>query len=239
MKSLKYLFAAMLLTCSTASFAQFSNGGGKKGASKIGTAEVNAWQGVRLSYDHTTARIDYDGADNQGYNGLSIGYVKSFSIAKKLPIFFETGLSYNFARYKETETYDDEGYGAEASETITTMGLTLPLNFVYGLQINDKLCFKPYTGFYLRVNLSSKRNVKVEFDDPDLSDYNVDEDYNFFDKKEVGKDAVWNRCQFGWQIGGTLDINKFNVGISYKLDFNEIAEKTKCGIFQATVGYNF
>ena len=36
-----------------------------------------------------------------------------------------------------------------------------------------------------------------------------------------------------------FDINKFNVGIGYALDFNEIAEKTKCGIFSARLGFNF
>ena len=55
----------------------------------------------------------------------------------------------------------------------------------------------------------------------------------------MGDDGVWNRVQVGWQIGTTLDINKFNVGISYALDFNEIAEKTKTSNFSVRVGYNF
>ena len=92
----------------------------------------------------------------------------------------------------------------------------------------------------------SKSNDKLEVSIPsefsqyvDASDYEWDEDYNNFDKDDVGEDGTWNRVQFGWQIGATLDINKFNVGIGYALDFNEIAEKTKCGIFSARLGFNF
>lgn len=62
-------------------------------------------------------------------------------------------------------------------------------------------------------------------------------DWNLFDKDET--DPTWNRVQVGWQIGTTLDINKFNVGISYALDFNEIAEELKTSKFSVRVGYNF
>lgn len=92
----------------------------------------------------------------------------------------------------------------------------------------------------------SKGNDKLELNIPselssyvDPSQYEYDEDYNNFDKDDVGKDYTWNRVQFGWQIGTTLDINKFNVGISYGLDFNEIAEKVKNSAFSVRLGYNF
>lgn len=52
-------------------------------------------------------------------------------------------------------------------------------------------------------------------------------------------DYAWNRCQVGWQIGATLDISKFNVGISYALDFNKLAEETKTSKLAVTVGCNF
>ena len=54
-----------------------------------------------------------------------------------------------------------------------------------------------------------------------------------------GDDDKWKRVQFGWQIGATLDINKFNVGIGYGIDFNEIADDARFGIFSARLGYNF
>ena len=208
------------------------------------------WKGLRFSYDRTFVNIDIDDAPSQDMNGFSLGYVQSFSIAKKLPLFFETGAGINFARYSDSESDSETIYGytisAENKWSTTTLGLTIPLNVVYKININDKLALKPYTGFYLRVNLMSKSNDKMEVSIPsefsqyvDASDYEWDEDYNNFDKDDVGEDGTWNRVQFGWQIGATLDINKFNVGIGYALDFNEIAEKTKCGIFSARLGFNF
>lgn len=251
MKKFKYLLAVMLLGCSTMSFAQFMNGGGSSSSS---AGDVEAWKGLRLSYDRTFVNLDWD--DDWGeepdmdMNGFSIGYVQAFKIAKKFPIFFETGLGLNFARRSESEsnTWEMGPYDVSYEEktSTTALGLTIPLNFVYGVKINDALAIKPYTGFYLRVNVMSKDKEKREVNFPDElldyidpEDYVYDESYNNFDEKEVGKDAVWNRCQFGWQIGATLDINSFNVGIGYALDFNEIAEKTKTSKFAVTVGYNF
>lgn len=246
MKKFKCLLTAMLLGCSTMSFAQFMNGGGSSSSSSDNTP----WKGLRFSYDRTFVNIDIDDAPSQDMNGFSLGYVQSFSIAKKLPLFFETGAGINFARYSDSESDSETIYGytisAENKWSTTTLGLTIPLNVVYKININDKLALKPYTGFYLRVNLMSKSNDKMEVSIPsefsqyvDAIDYEWDEDYNNFDKDDVGEDGTWNRVQFGWQIGATLDINKFNVGIGYALDFNEIAEKTKCGIFSARLGFNF
>lgn len=88
-------------------------------------------------------------------------------------------------------------------------------------------------------------NIPSEFEDYiDRSDYEYDESYNLFDKDDVNElygsdDWKWNRVQFGWQIGATLDISKFNVGIGYALDFNEITEKTKTSKFMVKLGYNF
>ena len=126
------------------------------------------------------------------------------------------------------------------------------------------LAIKPYTGFYLRVNEMAKDKDKTELSvpsgliddmvsmgasDEDIADWMEymgasDESVNLFDEKEVeeayqSKDAKWNRCQFGWQIGATLDIKQFNVGIGYALDFNEISKKVKTSKFAVTVGYNF
>lgn len=228
MKRFKFLLTAMLLTCSSMSFAQFTNGGGSSSTSS--SSDVPTWKGLRFSYDRTFMSYDYEDAENTDMNGFSIGYVQSFKIAKSLPIFLETGAGINFARYSDSKSFDDEEY----KTSITTLGLTIPVNFVYGISINDKLSIKPYTGLYLKANLMSKGKDEYTYDGETESD-----DYSFFDKDDVGKDGVWNRVQVGWQIGTTLDINKFNIGISYALDFNEIAEKTKTSKFSVNLGYNF
>lgn len=216
MKTFKFLLATMLLTCSSMSFAQITNG-------KSSSSDVPAWKGLRISYDRTFMSFAED-VDDNNMNGFSLGYVHSFNIAKSLPIFLETGAGINFARY--SDSFED------FEESVNTLGLTIPVNFVYGIGINDKLTIKPYTGLYLRANLMGK--VKYEMN-------GKSEDFNLFDKddmKELDSDT-WNRVQVGWQIGTTFDINKFNVGISYALDFNEIAEDTKTSKFSINLGYNF
>ncbi len=249
MKKFKCLLTAMLLVFSTASFAQFMNSTGSANSS-TSSSEVPSWKGLRLSYDRTFVNQDWEDAEKCDMNGFTISYVQSFQLSKKLPLFFETGLGLNFARYSDSESASEDFYdytiSAENKWSTTTMGLSIPLNIVYAFAINEKITLKPYTGFYLRVNLTSKSTDKMEVSIPsdlldyvDPSDYEYDEDWSNFDEDEVGKDNTWNRCQFGWQIGATMDINKFNVGIGYALDLNEIAEKTKIGIFSARVGINF
>lgn len=71
------------------------------------------------------------------------------------------------------------------------------------------------------------------------SSLNFEEEVNCFDEDEIGREYVWNRAQVGWQIGASLDYKRINIGIGYALDFNEITEKTKCGIFSANIGVNF
>lgn len=245
MKKIKYCLSMMLLACSTMSFAQFSNGGG----SKSSAADTEAWKGLRFSYDLSqpryTGKGDFEYKSSYKFNGFTLGYVHAFNIAQ-LPLFIETGAGISFARYSDSESDSEDGFSATGTYSETLWGLRIPVNLVYKVQINDKLAIKPFTGFYLRANLSGKANEKMEVSIPseyqqyvDPSDYEYDKDYNLFDEDDMGKDGTWKRVQFGWQIGATLDISKFNVGIGYALDLNEIFEKTKVGIFSATVGFNF
>lgn len=242
MKKFKCLLTAMLLGCSTMSFAQFMNGGGSSASS---SSDVEAWKGLRFSYDRTFVNQDWEDADDMDMNGFSIGYEHAFKVAKKLPIFIQTGLDLNFARYKDDESEYDDYYGEswEYEDKITSLGLSIPVNFVYGVKINDMLAIKPYTGFYLRVNLMAKEKYTETWSDGTDSE-SEETETNLFDEDEVkeaygSKDWTWNRVQAGWQIGATLDISKFNVGIGYALDFNEITEKTKTSKFMVKLGYNF
>lgn len=222
MKKIKYCLTLILLTCSAMSFAQFSNGGGSSTPSDAN----QAWKGLRFGYDLTSANGDnYDGDGGYTFHGFNMEYVHAFNIAK-IPLFIETGGGISFARYKENLEWGYDEYSF--SQSVNMLSLHIPVNLVYKIRLNDKISIKPFTGFYLRANLMGKYK---------LSDGEDSEDYNVFDKDDM--ENTWNRVQFGWQIGTTLDINKFNIGIGYALDFNELAEGIKCGIFSAKVGINF
>ena len=77
-----------------------------------------------------------------------------------MPLFIQTGIGINFSRHSDSESESDEYYGYtvgyESKNSITQLGLNIPINLVYGVKINEQLAIKPYTGFYLRVNLMAK-----------------------------------------------------------------------------------
>ena len=56
---------------------------------------------------------------------------------------------------------------------------------------------------------------------------------DMFDEDEGDGD----RIQYGLQIGARLDFNKFNVGVSYGFDINEIMDDTKTNKIAFTVGF--
>ncbi len=214
MKKMKLIVMAMLLACTTSSFAQ----------------DTTPWKGVRVSYDYTMASIDYEGADDKNFNGATVSYVHAFNIVKNMPLFVETGAGLSFASYSDSE--EGEGYKEEWSTNL--FSAKIPVNLVYKFNINDQFTLRPYTGFYLRANISGKE--KTEWSGEGDSG---DESSNLFDEDDMGKDGTWNRFQFGWQIGTTLDYKQYNIGINYGLDFNEIAEKTKTSSLSVVFGYNF
>lgn len=47
------------------------------------------------------------------------------------------------------------------------------------------------------------------------------------------------RFQIGMQIGATVNYKKFNAGVSYGFDLNEIMKETKTNKLALTIGYNF
>ncbi len=135
------------------------------------------------------------------------------------------------------------------------LSLSIPINLVYGIRVNDALTIKPFTGFYLRANLFGKDKWSETYEDETVEGeyelFNDSKDEN--DEKAMG-DNAFKRVQFGWQIGATMDIRKFNIGIGYALDFNKLApqfededdngnpigEKSyKMGKLFVRVGFNF
>ncbi len=72
----------------------------------------------------------------------------------------------------------------------------------------------------MRINVLSR--------DEEQEDGGGHKSWNNYKEYDVGEYA-WNRVQGGWQIGATLDVRKFNIGIGYALDFNEITKKRSGG----------
>lgn len=215
-------FLMLVIMCITVARAQ---GNGMLSTSTV-DADKATWKGLRFSYDHATERYtgkgNYDGV---GFNGFSLGYVQAFRLGRKLPLFLETGAGVNFLRHCEDESEDDyvEKY------SVNLFSLSVPVNVVYKFDLTDKVSIKPYTGLYLRLNLMAK-----EKEESGYTGKTAKESYNMFDG-----DNGLKRVQLGWNVGVTLDYSRYNIGIGYALDFNEIEEESKFGTLSIRLGMNF
>ena len=150
----------------------------------------------------------------------------------------EAGIGLQYATYKDdvvigydTDTYEE----VEGDRKINVFAARVPVSLMYQWNIpNSKVALIPFLGITMRYNFSAKRNDTN-------SDYDYDEDYDLFDKDDMGDDdATWKHFQIGWQIGVNARINSsFLVGVAYGNDFSEIAEKTKVQTTSITLGYCF
>ena len=215
MKNFKLFLAACLLGFATAANAQFAN------SSATSVSEDNdAWQGIRVSYNSFTIETDEEDSDDfDKVNSFEVGYVKAFPISSTTPLFLETGAS---LMWTKGDLYEE--YGMKTSMDMKS--INIPLNLVYKFPIKDGVSLAPYAGVYVRYNLSGE----IE-----LSEYGSKVTIDMFDEDEGDGENL----QYGMQIGGVLNIKRFNIGVGYGFDFNEIMEETKTNKLTFTIGLNF
>ncbi len=232
----KLILVAVMALMGLPSFAQFSTGSKSSAA-----ADNSDYSRVSVSWNLTTVspNKEYDG-DDVSLNGVGIDYLHGFSISKKLPLFFETGVKLNFGTGKNE--YDDD-----YTQKYKFFTASIPLNIAYRLSINDDVAITPYLGLNLKVHAMGK--YKNEFEGEDDFPYYYDDDdedewYNLFDKDDMdGKDNTFNRFQLGWHIGAGVQYKKFYLGISYGTDFTPLhkykKEKINTSDFVASIGFCF
>lgn len=191
------------------------------------TAQVaEKWQGFRFSYNNYTA--DSKGDDYAALYAYELGYVKSFLISQESPLFFETGASVLFTNGDLVVT---DGY-YEVDATLKMYSLVVPFNMGCKIALSDKLSFYPYAGISLKAHLSGE----IEYESG--NSYDEFESIDVFDKEDMGA-RVFNRLQLGWQIGATLNFDKFNFGFSFGTDFMELTKNVDTKTVKASIGFNF
>ena len=237
MKSIKFLLVAFLLGIAATASAQFANAGGATSTTKSKT-EVSSWTGLRFSYNPITLKDD---GDDFKLTGLSLGFVKSFSDTKNIPLFIETGvnLTYAFKTESESDEDDDYDYSYEYKTTFSMMSATVPVNFGYKFAFNETFSIFPFVGLTARIHVlgTEKYKVTVSYDGEEETE---EETIRVFNKEDMGGSKyTWNRFQIGWQIGATLNINKLAITASYGSDFNEIAKEVKAAVPAISIGVNF
>lgn len=232
-------------------------------------ADNKSYQRVEISYNPLSINIDTGDDDDDDYSkdltGFSVGYTKGFSILKEYPLFVEVGAQLTYAWWSEDAKDDGDGFedlggdelfdydpdvsdvadGKSIKNSAKYLGLSIPVNLAYKFAIpNSQFTVTPFVGITLIGNIISSSKTEVTYD---ITYYDTDEtvtktsdkEYDNFDKKEVGKDAKWDRFQIGWNIGAGVNYKNYYAGLKYGSDLTEVAEETKKSNWAITVGYSF
>ena len=184
-------------------------------------------------YDYWYADIDDETIEHKSKPGLSIGvsaYVPTnnfFGIETGL-YFQQLGERIEGKKYEKDERYDEE-WGYEEKYKIKLNYLQVPILASYKLPVN--VDWKLQAGPYLAVAVSGK--VKEEWDyyeERDSYSEHEEEEYEIFDddfinrKLEGDYNYESHRFDFGWQLGSSLALKKFVIGVHYQLGMVSVAK---------------
>lgn len=239
MNKFKTMATAFALICGLTASAQFSTGGSSSSHASS-QAEIKDYNQIGVSYVNESFKFDFpegDDRDNLTGNGFGISYTHGFSVTKKLPIYVETGLRFNFNFASEDNS--DKDYGYEAKTKYQHAALSIPINIAYKFNVTDNFAIKPYLGLNFKFNVIMRQKYESSYNQDNDHDWDDDDywdwdDYSrassssepkakwkdMFSKKDMdSKDYVWNRFQMGWHVGADFQFSKFYLGVSYGTDF--------------------
>lgn len=197
----KFIIAALMLTASSATFAQFTNGG-SKGAAGDNSDYNKVYTSFNVgsfTYKESFKGGGYKGSDDEsvGLIGFNVGYAHGFNLKNTLPLFLELGGEFNF------------NSGSKDDDTYTFMNIAVPVNVVYRFGVSDNFAIAPYAGLNFKINVIGK-----------VKDDDADESESYFNKDDMGDDWTANRFQLGMNVGVNFIVNnKFSFGYRFQPDF--------------------
>lgn len=181
----------------------------------------------------SSAQVDGTTMSDNTAHGFGVSYIRGISLSRKLPLYIEAGVTWQFApeSCNHDEYEPDGGYYTGWTYVPPTWGsggydhkmmrVSVPLMLTYRFAFGSDGAFKlsPFTG----VNFGF--NVLNEFSE---GDYGGSE----------------NTFQAGWLIGANFTYRNFNVGLTYCLDGGAAAEngdncKLKTSNLQVSLGWEF
>ncbi len=160
MKNLKFLTVAVMLTASTAAFAQFANTNVNNASSgQTRYVDTNPYDRLTISYNPLTVAPDQDNLDNVSYNAIAIAYTHGFSLSQTMPLFLETGVKLNYGFKTVDGEYDDiyneDASSADVETKVTMFYASVPVNLAYRFTLeNSDVSIQPFIGLNLKYNLS-------------------------------------------------------------------------------------
>ena len=221
MKNLfKLLVLVIALTMTTEVFAQTF---GIKGGLNLSNL---------LAQDDDDTYID----DAKMIPGFHIGATAEFPLTEMFS--FETGLLLSTKGFKmsEEETFMEENYKYE--EKLNLLYLDIPLSAKASFDLGGAKIYGVF-GPYLGIGLSGKSKYEVTFDGETESN---EEDVKWGSDED---ESYLKRLDFGLTMGAGVEINSFQIGLSYGLGLANISTYTDGGykinnrVLGISVGYKF
>lgn len=203
------------------------------GTSDNATAVVRGWNRPYVSFNASKVNSSVNDLLDFDLRGFTLGWLRGFGIAKKVPLYLEAGAGLQFRTMKEGIDMADGSDVASLDTRINLLSLHIPVSLIYRFTLPGGLSVSPYAGLDFRANLMGKLKVDASFND--MSD---GLDISLFDKGDMD-DHPWNRCQGGWHAGVGFGYGIVHVGVDYGRDFNELGENMTMGTTSVTVGLNF
>ena len=189
MKKFFFLLAAMAMTFGAK--AQIVESSAK--TIKVEAAKPKSgYNRIMFNYSPIFGSSVYDGKsanESSTMNGGSISYTRGISVSKKLPMFIETGLGWQF----------------NTDKSLDLMRLNIPVAFTYrfGFGQNKQIKISPFTGLNFGINVMTSLS---------------DSYYGSKSERKAAEDN-YKSFQMGWLIGANFTFKRFNIQIAYTFDF--------------------
>lgn len=215
-----YALAVAALCVSMTATAQI----GESKSQKIETTYTTTTRTLEVQPNKNYNRIIFGWAptkfktegDSETLQGFNLGWTGGYNVTKgkRLPLYFETGLTMN------------ADFGECRSKSDKLLNFEIPMNITYRYNFkNTKIYVAPYFGFHFKINAmwrgENSRGKSVDYFDADGT----------------------NRFQFGMQLGVNFDINRFNIGFGWDNDFMPITKvngyKLKTSGARINIGVTF
>ncbi len=196
----------------------------------------DSWCGVRAGVNFSNlVSSDYN---TQYLTGFNVGAVYAVPASKVIPIYIETGLSFQMKGAR------DRGFLTESltDSRLEIYALELPVTILYNTPINREWSVQPFVGLYYSIAMAGSAEIGGEW-------FNPYEKYLLqrFRDNTPQQLQLLHRSDFGMRIGVSTTYRDIFFGVAYDAGFLNIYapeyrgdgfEASSCSL-SLNMGYNF
>lgn len=202
------------------------------------------YAGYSVPYIMWKEPVESNKEDYPFTQGFHVGYLHASSISKRVPLYLEYGVNFQYLFGRASRQYDGGGSNSHFWNTnwATMYSLNVPLNLALrlGYQGGEKTV-TPYLGVNLRYNIGGAIKQRKRITNSSASIEEIDK-IALFDKTEDDRFAMgekaFNRFQVGVNFGVGYTYKKLYVGVGCVVDGMRIINAVKEGKFSYQEHYH-